>query len=162
MPFLNKIGKCENLQCGLIRMVDDLPVPIPLKNVHIDAKVVDFVSQVTITQEYVNHESGPIEVLYSYPVEESAAIIAFEAVVDGHEIEAEVKKKDEAKAEYNHAMIDGNTAILLEETKADIFSMKLGQLKAGAGAKVKLTYIMELPVEEKCIKLTIPTTIAPR
>merc|ERR1712008_2868 len=37
-----------------------------------------------------------------------------------------------------------------------------GQLKAGAGAKVKLTYIMELPVEEKCVKLTIPTTIAPR
>merc|ERR1712172_38348 len=162
MPFLNKIGKCENLQCGLIQMVDDLPVPIPLKNVHIDAKVVDFVSQVTITQEYVNHESGPIEILYSYPVEESAAIIAFGAVVDGHEIEAEVKKKDEAKAEYKQAMIDGNTAILLEETKADIFSMKLGQLKAGAGAKVKLTYIMELPVEEKCIKLTIPTTIAPR
>ena len=40
--------------------------------------------------------------------------------------------------------------------------MKLGQLKPGAGAKVKLTYIMELPVEEKSIRLTIPTTIAPR
>ena len=143
-------------------MVDDLPVSVPLKNVRIDAKVVDFVSQVTITQEYVNHKSGPIEVLYSYPVEESAAIIAFEAVVDGHEIEAEIKKKEEAKTEYNRAMIEGNTAILLEETKADIFSMKLGQLKAGAGAQVKLTYIIELPVEEKCVKLTIPTTIAPR
>ena len=75
-------------------------------------------------------------------MEESAAIIAFEAIVDGHEIVAEVKKRDEAKAEYNHAIIEGNTAILLEETKADIFCMKLGQLKAGAGAKVKLTYIM--------------------
>ena len=95
-------------------------------------------------------------------MEESAAIIGFEAVVDGHEIEAEVKKRDEAKEEYNHAMLHANTAILLEETKADIFSMKLGQLKAGAGAKVKLTYIMELPVEGKCVKLTIPTTIAPR
>ena len=95
-------------------------------------------------------------------MEELAAIIAFEAIVDGHEIVAEVKKRDEAKAEYNHAIIEGNTAILLEEAKADIFCMKLGQLKAGAGAKVKLTYIMELPVEEKCIKLTIPTTIAPR
>ena len=54
----SKLGQDGNLQCGLIRMVDDLPVPIPLKNVHIDAKVVDFISQVTITQEYVNHESG--------------------------------------------------------------------------------------------------------
>merc|ERR1719433_227526 len=40
--------------------------------------------------------------------------------------------------------------------------MKLGQLKPGAGAKVKFTYIMELPVEDKSIRLTIPTTIAPR
>ena len=115
-----------------------------------------------ITQEYVNREANPIEVLYSYPVEESAAIIAFEANIDGHEIEAEVKKKEEAKAEYDLAMDQGNTAILLEETAADIFSMKLGQLKPGAGAKVKLTYIMELPVEDKSIRLTIPTTIAPR
>ena len=59
-------------------------------------------------------------------------------------------------------MVEGNTAILLEETAPDIFSMKLGQLKPGAGAKVKLTYIMELPVEDKSIRLTIPTTIAPR
>ena len=69
MPFLNKIGKCDNLHCGLIHMVHNLPVPVPLKNVHLDVKVVDFVSQVTITQEYVNHEANPIEVLYSYPVE---------------------------------------------------------------------------------------------
>merc|ERR1712038_1593803 len=162
MPFLNKFGKLDNLQCGLIHILHNLPVPVPLRNVRLDVKVVDFVSQVTVTQEYVNRESNPIEVLYSYPVEESAAIIAFEANIDGHEIEAEVKKKEEAKAEYDRAMDEGNTAILLEETAADIFSMKLGQLKPGAGAKVKLTYIMELPVEDKSIRLTIPTTIAPR
>ena len=59
-------------------------------------------------------------------------------------------------------MVEENTAIVLEETAPDIFSMKLGQLKPGAGAKVKLTYIMELSVEDKSIRLTIPTTIAPR
>ena len=100
--------------------------------------------------------------MYSYPVEESAAIVAFEANIDGHVIEAIVKEKGEAKRDYNEAMQLGNSAILLEETAPDIFSMKLGQLKAGAGAKVKLTYIMELPVEDRAIRLTVPTTIAPR
>ena len=127
-----------------------------------DIKVVDFVAQVTLTQEYVNQEINPIEVLYSYPVEESAAIVAFEANIDGHEIQAVVKEKQQAKNDYNQAMQMGHSAILLEETAPDIFSMKLGQLKAGAGAKVKLTYIMELPVEEKAIRLSVPTTIAPR
>ena len=163
MPFLNKFGKYENLQCGLIHICgNNVPVPVPLRKVHLDVKVVDFVSEVTISQEYINREFNPIEVLYSYPVEESAAIIGFEANIDGREIETEVKKKEEAKEEYNQAMYEGNTAILLEETAADIFSMKLGQLKPGAGAKVKLTYIMELPVEDKSVRLTIPTIIAPR
>ena len=64
--------------------------------------------------------------------------------------------------DYDQAIKCGNSAILLEETAPDIFSMKLGQLKAGAGATIRLTYIMELPMEDYTIRMTIPTTIAPR
>ena len=162
MPFVNHFGKFQDLQCGLIHIIRGLPVPVPLRKVHLNVKIVDFVAEVSIAQDYVNAESNPIEVQYSYPVEESAAIIGFEATIDGTEIEAIVKDKQEAKAEYDQAMRQGNSAILLDETAPDIFSMKLGQLKPGAGAQVKLTYIMELPVEDKYMRLTVPTTIAPR
>ena len=64
--------------------------------------------------------------------------------------------------DYDQAIRCGNSAILLEETAPDIFSMKLGQLKAGAGATIRLTYIMELLMEDYTIRMTIPTTIAPR
>ena len=40
--------------------------------------------------------------------------------------------------------------------------MTLGHLKAHAFALIKLKYIIELPIEGKATKLTIPTTIAPR
>ena len=50
------------MKCGLFHIVHSLPVPVPLRNVRLDVNVVDFVSQVTITQEYVNCESNPIEV----------------------------------------------------------------------------------------------------
>ena len=162
MPFVNHFGKFQDLQCGLIHIIRGVPVPVPLRKVHLNVKIVDFVAEVSIVQDYVNAESNPIEVQYSYPVEESAAIIGFEATIDGTEIEAIVKDKQEAKAEYDQAMRQGNSAILLDETAPDIFSMKLGQLKPGAGAQVKLTYIMELPVEDKYMRLTVPTTIAPR
>jgi hypothetical protein len=32
----------------------------------------------------------------------------------------------------------------------------------GSNATIKITYISELPVDENAIRLTIPTTIAPR
>ncbi len=162
MPFLNQFGDFKELQCGLIHIIQNLPVPVPLRKVHLDVQIVDFVAQVCIVQDYVNREETPIEVLYSYPVEESGAIVALEAVIDGHVIVTEVKKKDEAKNIYDQAMQAGNSAVLLDESAPDVFSMKLGQLKAGSGAQIKLTYAMELPVEDQCVRLAIPTTIAPR
>merc|ERR1711963_969513 len=52
--------------------------------------------------------------------------------------------------------------IMLNEVSPDVFSMKLGQLKPGSRASIKLTYIMELPVENGQTRLTIPTTIVPK
>jgi len=155
-------GKMEEIKCGLIYILNGSRVPVPLKKVQLQVKLVDFTSEVNIIQDYVNHEADPIEVLYSFPVEESAAIIGFEASINDHVIVAQVKEKEKAKAKYQQAMRDHNSAILLDETVPDIFKMKLGQLKAGEKAQVKLTYIMELPIEEKAVRLTIPTTIAPR
>ena len=72
MNFQNFEENC----CGLICQIDkNKTIPVPLKNVRLKTKVVDFVTQVEIYQEYVNSESNPIEILYSYPVEESATII---------------------------------------------------------------------------------------
>ena len=75
MPFYNKFGNFQNLQCGLIFIIKGNSLPVPLKHVNIEAKIIDFMSQVTITQKYVNSEISPIEVFYSYPIEESAAVV---------------------------------------------------------------------------------------
>jgi hypothetical protein len=104
MPFLNSLGNWNDFECGLIFIINDTPVPVPLRKVSLDVKVVDFIASVTVIQEYVNRESNPIEVKYSYPVEESGAIVGFEAEIDGKAIIADVQEKEKAKAEYQQAM----------------------------------------------------------
>ena len=101
---MDSLNDWNKLKCGLIYIIEDRQVPVPLKKVQLDVKVVDFIAQVSVIQEYVNQENNPIEVHYSYPVEESAAIVGFEAVIDGHEIVAEVKEKEKAKEDYDQAM----------------------------------------------------------
>ena len=59
-------------------------------------------------------------------------------------------------------MANKRTALILEETKSDVFEIKVGQLKPGSKAKVVIKYISELPVEEEAVRLTVPTTVAPR
>ena len=162
LPECGLSGSFENMVWGLIQIVEKKPVSVPLKKVHLSARGVDNVAEVTFIQDYINEEFNPIEVMYINPVEESAAITGFEATIDGNEVVAVIKEKDKAKAEYHQAMNEGKTAIMLNEVSPDVFCLKLGQLKPGSRASIKLTYIMELPVENGQTKLTIPTTIMPR
>ena len=169
MPFQNKFGNSSDCMCGLVFYLSDLnldisddAIPVPLQNVKVDAKIVDFVSEVTVIQSYINVENQPIEAVYMFPIEESAAVTAFEAQIDDRKIVTHVKEKDKAREDYDDAVRNKKTAVLLEETQPDIFQIKLGQLKPGAGATITIKYIGELPVEDGKSKLTIPTTIAPR
>ena len=161
MPFL------KNEMCGLVHLCEDFYnlsfySPIPLASVRVDVKVVNFNAQVEVTQEFVNREQNPIECVYFFPVEEEAAVVDFTAELEGRMIKTRIKEKEAAREEYNQAVLNTQTAFLLEETKPDIFEIKVGYLSPGAGCKIKITYLSELPVEERKTKLTIPTTIAPR
>ena len=164
MPFR------DNSPIGLIYLIQDLSidprglfhVPVPLKKVTLDVKLVNFCCEVTVSQCYINCESNPIECIYNFPVEEAAAVVDFTAELDGRTIKTKVQEKSAARQEYREAMDNRQTAVLLEETKQDIFEVKVGHLSPGASCEIKIVYIMELPVELGMTKLTIPTTVAPR
>ena len=169
MPFQNKIGKSSNCVCGLVFHLKDLQIcsgedtiPVPLKSVNVSTKTIDFVSEIKVTQRYVNVESNPIEAVYFFPVEEEAAVISFAAKVDDRKISTQIKEKEQARKDYDEAVQNRKTAVLLEETQPDIFQIKVGHLKPNQEAEICITYVTELPVEDGNIKLTIPTTIAPR
>ena len=63
----------------------------------------------------------PIEAVYLFPTEESAAVLDFQAELDGRKVTVSVKEKEEAAREYKQAKIKGKTAFLLEEVKHDVF-----------------------------------------
>eukprot|EP00092_Neocalanus_flemingeri_P042314 GFUD01046186.1.p1 GENE.GFUD01046186.1~~GFUD01046186.1.p1 ORF type:complete len:828 (+),score=250.72 GFUD01046186.1:263-2746(+) len=157
----------KNEVCGMVSLCEGLNglsfySPVPLVSVHVDVKVVNFTAQVEVTQEFVNRERNPIECVYFFPVEEEAAVVDFTAELEGRKIQTQIKEKEAAREEYNQAVRNRQTAFLLEETKPDIFEIKVGHLSPGAGCKIKMTFLSELPVEEGKTKLTIPTTVAPR
>lgn len=101
---MDRINSRNTNKSGLMYIVGQSQVPVPLKRVKIEVKVVDFIAQVMVIQEYENEEDHPIEVEYSFPVEESAAVVGFEAVMNGWHIVAEVKKKEKAQKDYAKAM----------------------------------------------------------
>ena len=119
-------------------------------------------AEVSVVQEYVNREEKAIEVIYFFPIEESAALTKVEADVEGRKVVGKVKEKEKAREEYRNATSKGRTAVLVEEVKADILELRVGRLAAGAGCRLSLTYLLEAEVESEKTRLTLPTTLAPR
>ena len=62
-----------------------------------------------VVQEYQNKESNPIEVIYFFPVEEEAAVIACSAQLEGRTVESKVEKKERAQQLYDEATKEKNT-----------------------------------------------------
>jgi Ca-activated chloride channel family protein len=136
--------------------------PVPLDHVRVEASVVDASARVTIRQSYRNTERVPIEAVYTFPLDEGAAVCGFEAVVDGVRYAGRVMERDEAFKVYDEALEAGHGGYLLDEERADVFTASLGNLKPGAAVELSLTYVTELAAEGEAVRFTLPTTVSPR
>ncbi|CAG0884651.1 unnamed protein product [Cyprideis torosa] len=110
----------------------------------------------------MNMEEKPIEAVYLFPMDDSAAITKFSTLLDGRLIKGVVKTAEEAKEDYQRAITEKKTAFLVEEDKPDVFKVVIGNIPPSSQAIVKISYVTELHVEEESIRFYLPTTIAPR
>lgn len=135
---------------------------VPLEGVQVEAHLRDFTAKVTISQRFVNRGPKPIEAVYVFPLDEGAAVSAFEAVVDGVRVTGKSMEREKAFELYDDAMAAGHGAYLLDEERPDLFTLSVGNLPPGKEALIRITTVAELPLEGEAIRFTLPTTVSPR
>ncbi|XP_062983799.1 protein mono-ADP-ribosyltransferase PARP4 [Elgaria multicarinata webbii] len=135
--------------------------PVPLKDVHIKGRILDFVAEVVVFQTYENQTDHPIEAKYIFPLDDTAAVCAFEAFIKGKHIIGEVKEKEKAHQEYRAAVSQGHGAYLMDQDAPDIFTVSVGNLPASTKVLIKITYITELSYENGCLSFHLPAAVAP-
>ena len=144
-------------------LIKDQTASLPLKDVSVSSFVQGYLLGVQSVLKYENDGPDPVEVLFRTPVDDSHAVVGLEAVIDGRRIRAEIKDKDEARAEYDDAVASGRTAAFGEEKTGDIFSLALGNLPPGKEAEIHLTMVGELEVDaEGSVRFVLPTVLKPR
>jgi hypothetical protein len=135
---------------------------VPLKKVTIEAKIVDLVARVSISQHFEcdARSKYSCQVLYKFPVDDSAAVYGFEALVDDDRFVGFLKEKKQALRDYDSALQRGKFAALVEDCETDVFQMRLGNFRKKA--TIVLSYVCQLKYEFGQAVFFIPTTIAPR
>ena len=135
---------------------------IPLESTKVDAVISGVIANVRVTQVYVNRGSRPIHAKYVFPGSTRAAVHGMTMTIGDHRVVAKIKEREEAKATFEKAVREGKSASLLEQSRPNVFSMRVGNILPGDRVEVELQYTELLTPEEQVYEFLYPTVVGPR
>ena len=135
---------------------------LPLKSTSASVNISGVVANVQVIQVYKNEGKKPIEAIYVFPASTRASVYGMKMTIGKREIEAKIKKRDEARREYEQAREEGKSASLLEQQRPNVFQMNVANILPGDAVKVELKYTELLVPTDRVYEFIYPTVVGPR
>ncbi len=135
---------------------------LPLDSVDIRAAIAGPSASVELTQGFRNPFDVPVEATYIFPLPDRAAVTAMRMECAGHVVEATLKERSQARADYDKAIAEGRRAAIAEEDRPDVFTMRAGNIAPGERVTVRLTLAQPLPYDDGEVTFRFPLVVAPR
>ena len=135
---------------------------VPLTHTDVALDVRGLVASATVTQQYANSTSQPIEAIYIFPLPHDAAVYDMEIHVGNRIIRSVIKERAEAKKIYEAAKSEGKRAALVEEERPNIFTTSVANIMPGDRIDVRLRYVEPLRWEDGKMRLAFPMVVGPR
>ena len=135
---------------------------LPLKSTDVDVKIAGVIADVTVTQHYKNEGTRAIEARYVFPASTRAAVYGMRMHVGDRQIDAKIRGKQQARAEYDAAKQEGKSASLLEQHRPNVFQMNVANVLPGDDIAVELHYTETLVPTEGKYQFVFPTVVGPR
>ena len=135
---------------------------LPLKDTTVDVTVAGVIADVTVRQTYHNTGSVPIHARYVFPASTRAAVHGMRMRVGSDVIEAKIKRREEARKQYNRAKAAGKNASLLEQDRPNVFTTRVSNIMPGSRLIVELRYTELLVPDKGVYSFVYPTVVGPR
>lgn len=118
--------------------------------------------EASVEQRFCNPSDTNVEVVYSFPLPWGAVLLGVDVLLGDKHLKGAVTEKQQAQADYEEAVSEGNAAIMLEQNRDGSYSLNLGNLAAREHCTITLRYAQTLQFEQGGLRLLIPTVLAPR
>jgi Ca-activated chloride channel family protein len=135
---------------------------LPLDELDVQATITGLATQIRLTQGFQNPHLEPLEATYIFPLPPRAAVTSMRMEADGRVIEAVLKEREQARADYDQAITDGRRASIAEEERPGVFTMRVGNIMPGERVVVHLELAGSLPYEDDSATFRFPLVVGPR
>lgn len=141
---------------------DTSGAPVPFLGADVEAVISDAIATTRITQRYRNADQRPIEVIYTFPLPDRAALLAFEVKLGDRQLTGQIVEVVSAARRYEEAVDAGDSAVLVQSLGQGLFSASIGNLMPNEEASITIRYATENRWEDGHLAWRLPTVIAPR
>ena len=100
----------------------------PLKNTKVSVNITGVIADVTVTQQYTNNGTRPINARYIFPASTRAAVHGMEMKIGEKVIYAKIKERQAAQKAFDKAKKQGKSASLLKQQRPNVFSMNVANV----------------------------------
>jgi len=135
---------------------------LPLKSTRAEVNVSGVIADVKVTQVYKNEGNRPLEAIYVFPASTRAAVYGMKMTIGERTITAKIRKREEARREYEQAKQAGKSASLLEQQRPNVFQMNVANILPSDVIKVELRYTELLVPSDAVYEFVYPTVVGTR
>ncbi len=134
----------------------------PLQSTDVNVVISGVIANVVVRQVYSNRGNTPINGHYLFPGSTRAAVHGMKMTVGNRVIKAEIKEKEQARKTHETAKKQGKATSLLEQHRANVFSMEVANIMPGDTIEIELKYTELLVPEGGTYEFVYPTVVGPR
>ncbi len=135
---------------------------LPLEHTDVVAQVTGPIANVSVTQRFGNPFDQPIELLYLFPLPHEAAVTSFELKAGGRTIVSRVEEADAARRTYESARDRGQRAGLVEERRANLFSLEIANVQPHETIVATVRYQERIRFDDGNYSFVFPMGITPK
>lgn len=139
----------------------ETPAPV-LTGVQAQGRLDAVLFELTLRQTYRNASDQVLEVVYTFPLPPMAVLLGFAAELNAQRLEGAIVAKRQAEREYEEALEEGDAPVMLEAHGEGLHTANLGNLDPGDELVLECRFAQLLSFEQGRLRVSIPTTIAPR
>lgn len=155
-PALDRLGGAMRAE------VNGRELLLPLANSDFSVEVDGDLATVTLVQTFENPTQTPLNATYLFPLNEDAAVYSMSMQIGDEVIDAQIRRREQARAEFETARREGRAAALLSQHRPNMFTQEVANLMPGASVRVTLRYAQSVPRVDGAYELVLPLVVGPR
>src|SRR6266705_150329 len=136
---------------------------LPLRSVDVTGQAQGGLARVVLKQTFANPHDEPLKVAYTLPLPADGAVAGYEFRVGPRRVIGEIDRRAEARRRFEKALVEGRTAGILDEERANLFTQEIGNVPPRTEVVVDLSIDQPLVwLPEGMWEWRFPTVAPPR